>query len=180
MKNVIHIFGASGSGTTTLGKCLSERLGYKFMDTDDYFWLPTDPRFTVKRPIAERIELMINDIKSNDNVVISGSLVDWGDALIPYFTLAIRLETEQELRINRLKQRETERFGSRIDEGGDMYEQHMRFIEWAKAYDNGGADIRSKVKHDIWEKTLSCKLICLNGADCLDDNFRKIVYEIAM
>ena len=37
MKNVIHIFGASGSGTTTLGKKISEELGYSFMDTDDYF-----------------------------------------------------------------------------------------------------------------------------------------------
>lgn len=37
MKNVIHIYGAAGSGTTTLGKKISEVLGYKFMDTDDYF-----------------------------------------------------------------------------------------------------------------------------------------------
>ena len=29
MKNVIHIFGASGSGTTTLGKKICEELGYK-------------------------------------------------------------------------------------------------------------------------------------------------------
>lgn len=37
MKNVIHIYGASGSGTSTLGRKISEELGYKFMDTDDYF-----------------------------------------------------------------------------------------------------------------------------------------------
>ena len=41
MKNVIHIYGAAGSGTTTLGRKISEELGYKFMDTDDYFRLPT-------------------------------------------------------------------------------------------------------------------------------------------
>ena len=41
MKNVIHIFGASGSGTTTLGKKICEELGYTQMDTDDYFWMPT-------------------------------------------------------------------------------------------------------------------------------------------
>ena len=44
MKNVIHIYGASGSGITTLGRKISEELGYKFMDTDDYFWLPTNPQ----------------------------------------------------------------------------------------------------------------------------------------
>ena len=46
MKNVIHIFGAFGSGTTTLGKKICEELGYTLMDTDDYFWMPTDPKFT--------------------------------------------------------------------------------------------------------------------------------------
>ena len=29
---------------------------------------------------------MKNDINKSDNVVISGSLTDWGDELIPYFT----------------------------------------------------------------------------------------------
>jgi len=36
-KSAIHIYGASGSGTSTLGKFISEQLGYTFMDTDDYF-----------------------------------------------------------------------------------------------------------------------------------------------
>jgi len=41
-KSVIHIYGASGSGTSTLGIFISEQLGYTFMDTDDYFWIPTN------------------------------------------------------------------------------------------------------------------------------------------
>ncbi len=106
MKNVIHIFGASGSGTTTLGKKICEELGYTQMDTDDYFWMPTEPKFTHKRPIKERVELMKNDIDKSDNVVISGSLTDWGNELIPYFTLAIRIEMKQSVRIERLKKRE--------------------------------------------------------------------------
>lgn len=32
----IHILGASGSGTTTLGKALSDKLRYKHFDTDNY------------------------------------------------------------------------------------------------------------------------------------------------
>ena len=87
MKNVIHIYGASGSGTSTLGRKISQELCYKFMDTDDYFWLPTNPQYTTKRSKAERLALMKKDILENDNVVIAGSLVDWGDELIPFFTL---------------------------------------------------------------------------------------------
>ena len=61
-KTVVHLFGASGSGTSTLGRFLCEKTGLFFMDTDDYFWLPTDVPFTTKRERTERIELMEKDI----------------------------------------------------------------------------------------------------------------------
>ena len=132
MKNVIHIYGASGSGTSTLGRKICEELGYKFMDTDDYFWLPTNPKYTTKRSKEERLALMKKDISEDDNVVIYGSLVDWGDELIQLFTLAIRLVTDTEIRIKRLKIREKKKFGDRIMPGGDMYANYIEFIEWAK------------------------------------------------
>lgn len=58
IKNVIHICGASGLGTSTLGRKISEDLGYKFMDTNNYFWLPANPQYTTKRSKEERIALM--------------------------------------------------------------------------------------------------------------------------
>ncbi|MCH5165336.1 MAG: AAA family ATPase [Clostridiales bacterium] len=179
-KNVIHIFGASGSGTTTLGKKISSELGYKHLDSDDYFWLPTNPKYTAKRDVKERALLMERDIASADNVVISGSLVGWGDELIPLFTLAIRLETPTEVRIERLKKRERAEFGSRIDIGGDMYINHRDFIEWAMSYDTGDVNIRSKAMHDRWQKLLGCKLLELKGADDLDKNFAIVKRELQL
>ena len=178
MKNVIHIYGASGSGTSTLGRKISEELGYKFMDTDDYFWLPTNPPYTTKRSKEERLALMKKDILENENVVISGSLVDWGDELIPQFTLAIRLVTDTEIRIERLKIREKQKIGDRVMPGGDMYTNHMEFIEWARKYDTGSVNMRSKAKHDEWQKLLPCKQIVLNGADDLQENFKKVYIEM--
>ncbi|MCP4754781.1 MAG: hypothetical protein GY866_28215 [Proteobacteria bacterium] len=32
-----HITGASGSGTTTVGKVISEKTGFSHFDTDDFF-----------------------------------------------------------------------------------------------------------------------------------------------
>lgn len=174
MKNVIHIFGASGSGTTTLGQKICAKLGYTFMDTDDYFWLPTEPKFVQKRPQEERLRLMLRDMSAAENVVISGSLTDWGDSLIPYFTLAVRIEMDQALRIQRLVQREKMRFGSRVEPGGDMYAQHIAFVEWAKAYDTGGLEIRSKAKHDEWQKLLRCEILQLDGASSVNDHFEKV------
>lgn len=174
VKNVIHIFGASGSGTTTLGEKICRELGYTQIDTDKYFWIPTDPPFKRKRPKEERVEMMIKAVEKAENAVISGSITDWGEKLIPFFTLAVRLEMEQSIRIDRLIKREKEKYGLRIEPGGDMHRQHMEFLEWAKAYDRGGTDIRSKALHDEMQKSFPCRVLCLDGADDLEENFNKV------
>jgi adenylate kinase family enzyme len=160
---VIHVYGASGSGTSTLGEEINKRYGYYHMDTDDYYWLPTDPRFREKREIKERLLLMKQDIKAHEAVVITGSLVGWGDELIPYFDLAIRVVTDKNVRLERIYKREKERFGSRIESGGDMYEQHLEFMRWAGQYDTGDITMRSKANHDEWQKQLMCRQIEVDG-----------------
>ena len=180
MKKVIHIFGASGAGTTTLGKKIASELGFFFMDTDDYFWLSTEIPFTAKRPSEERVRLMMRDIENHENVVLSGSLTEWGDGLIPLFTLAVRLQTETGLRLERLKAREGARFKDRIKEGGDMHKEHLAFLEWAQRYDDGDISMRSRRHHDQWQKKLSCRLLILDGAKDLSENFsavKEALYE---
>lgn len=170
MKHVIHIFGASGSGTTTLGRALAADMGLVHMDTDDYYWLPTDPKFTTKRPIEERLRLMNADIDAAQRgVVLSGSLTGWGDPLIPRFTHVIRLNTPTKVRIERLRAREYAHFGERIREGGDMYENHLAFLEWAAQYDTGDVTMRSKACHDQWMKQLPCPQVIAPGDMPLDE-----------
>lgn len=173
-KNIIHIYGASGSGTSTLGKKLSEELGFRWMDTDDYFWMPTNPPYTTKRDVPERIRRMKQDIAEAEHVVISGSLAGWGDELIPLFTLAIRLVTDTDTRIGRIRLREREKFGTRIEPGGDMYQHHLEFLAWAGAYDTGDIHMRSRAKHDEWEKLLACERMVLNGAADLEVNCKRV------
>lgn len=111
--NVIHIYGGSGSGTSTLGYAFSRESGYYFMDADDYLWLPTNPRFTQMRESGERVRLMKEDIKEHKKVVISGSVTGWGDPLIPMFDLAVRLYGCGHP-LPRYKNAGVERFGDRI------------------------------------------------------------------
>lgn len=173
---VIHIYGASGSGTSTLGEAISRRYHYFHMDTDDYYWLPTNPSFTAKRDIEERLFLMKRDINAHEGVVITGSLVDWGDELIPYFDLAIRVVTDQSVRLERIKKREKERFGSKIEAGGDMFDQHRVFLDWAAQYDTGDATMRSKAMHDHWERRLTCKRISVDGGKPVDEILKAIFF----
>ncbi len=163
MINVIHIVGASGAGTTTLGQTLEQELGYKWLDTDNCFWRPTDPPFVHIHPVDERTTLLKADIASNPKCVISGSLCGWGDVFIPKFDLVVYIDTPTDVRIDRLKKREYERFGDRIRHGGDMFEEHTEFIEWAKTYDTAGRDQRSRALHDEWLQKLTCPVLKVDG-----------------
>ncbi|MEG2909874.1 MAG: AAA family ATPase [Erysipelotrichaceae bacterium] len=175
---VIHIYGASGSGTSTLGKVLQTQYGFNFLDTDDYFWELTDPPFTTKRLVEDRIKLLKKDIIQSNDVVICGSLCGWGDEFIPYFDIVIRLVSSTEMRIKRIEKREFQRFGARILEGGDMYEEHIKFIKWASEYDNGDSSMRSKVMHDEWQKLLECKHITLNSNQPIEKLIEEIFTKI--
>ncbi|MGA2142248.1 MAG: AAA family ATPase [Brevinematales bacterium] len=174
----IHIFGASGSGTTTLGIAISVETRIPLFDIDEYFWEETDPPFLEKRTCEERIRLMRQDLSKNNSWIISGSMMDWGDLFLPELDLAVYLHMPQETRIERLIKREKERFGSRIDPGNDMHQSHIDFMDWAGKYDNGGMEVRSKFKHSEWMKKLSCKIIKIEQDIELKDKLDIVLKDI--
>lgn len=165
----VYIFGASGSGTSTLGRELGSR-GFKWLDTDDFFWMPTDPMYTTKRPIEERIRLIKAELEANENVALSGSVgssrTPWGAPLFDLFDLAVFIYTPPEIRIQRLRDREYREFGDRIRPGGDMYENHTEFVEWAKQYDIVAEEytIRSRATDEaVIRDYLKCPVLRLDG-----------------
>jgi len=159
MKRRVHIFGASGSGTTTIAEAVSEKLGYKHFDTDSYYWYPTDDPFTNARPIEERLRLMNADLLNQDRWVLSGSLDGWGNSLIPLFELVVFVYVPKDVRVERLKLREKERYGDEVLYGGGRYESTKEFIDWAAGYDSGLFTGRSLPRHEKWMEGLSCKII---------------------
>jgi adenylate kinase family enzyme len=163
--NHIHILGASGSGTTTLGKALEKEFGFVQLDTDDYYWEPTTPPYQKARERKERIELLIKDLKNHKKWVITGSLCGWGDDIIPFFDLVVFLWVPTEIRIQRLEEREIKRFGQKVlSPNKQMHKQHRKFIEWASSYDTAGMETRSKIKHKQWIKNnIKCHVLKYEG-----------------
>ena len=174
----IHILGASGSGTTTSGRALAARLQCAHFDTDDYFWLPTDPPFTHQRACTERQQLLMDALTAQDAWVLSGALCGWGDIAIPCFELVVFLAIPHDLRMERLRQREHERFGERILPGKNMYESSQAFLAWAASYDEGGLDIRSRQRHDQWLGMLPCPIICFEGEYTIEEHLAVLMVEI--
>lgn len=116
----IHVMGASGSGTTSLGRALAEKLDIAHLDTDDFFWLPTDPPFTTPRDADDRIRLLLDEAARHDGWVLSGSALKWGRPIEPFYDLIVFLRIDPELRMTRILAREIARYGNRIRPGGDM------------------------------------------------------------
>jgi adenylate kinase family enzyme len=160
----VHLFGASGSGTTTLGRALAQVRCVRYLDSDDYYWLPADPPYTLKRPPAERVRLIEQDVADVPVWVLSGSLCSWGDPLLPRFTLAVFLYLDPGRRLTRLAARERQRYGTRIEPGGDLHEKHQAFMSWAEAYDTARAPLRSLDLHERWMRRLPCPVLRLDSA----------------
>jgi hypothetical protein len=149
----IHVTGASGSGTTTLAEALANSLVLRHLDADNYYWLPTSPPFKQKRNPSERFALLRNEIQANSGVVLSGSVMGWGPEIEDSFSLIVFLYLPAELRVERLRQRELERFGQ-VDEA---------FLQWAYEYDKGPSEGRSLAKHEAWLAQRSCPVLRLGG-----------------
>ncbi len=159
----IHLTGGSGSGTSTLGQALAEALGVPHHDTDDFFWLPTDPPYQEPRPREARCALLAHRLDRRPGWVLSGSLSGWGDVFIDRFTLVVFMDLDKRARIARLKQRERRRYGDAIDPGGAMHDAHVRFMAWAGAYDTGGPEMRSRKMHEAWLAYMHCPVLRMDG-----------------
>jgi adenylate kinase family enzyme len=160
----IHITGAAGSGVSTLGADLAERIGGVHLDSDDFYWEPTDPPFQRKREPAERVSLIREAVAGLETWVLSGSLMLWGDPLVPLFDLVVFLHVPTEVRLARLKERETRRFGAAaLAPGGVMHKTHRGFMAWAAGYETGALGGRSLERHRQWLSRLPCPVLRIEG-----------------
>ncbi|WP_025856703.1 adenylate kinase [Pseudomonas sp. CHM02] len=160
----IYITGASCAGVTTLGQNLVTRLGVRQVDVDDYYWMPTSPPFTTKRPPADRVSLMRQAL-GDDEWVLTGSCLGWGDALITDADLIVFVATPTPVRLERLTARETARFGDRIAPGGDMHQIHVAFKEWASQYDDPSFSGRNRAWHEAWLSQQTARVLRIDGTN---------------
>jgi adenylate kinase family enzyme len=172
----LHVLGASGSGTSTLGLALAEHLGVAHLDTDDYYWLPTDPPFETPRPMPERLARLEAALDAAGRWVLSGSLCGWGDPLIPRFERVVFLRTETGVRLARLSARERDEYGAEaVAPGGRMHENFVAFLDWAAQYDTADLDMRSLARHRAWLEGVAAPVMELDGETPVDRLVARVV-----
>lgn len=176
----IHVMGPSGAGVSTLGRALAGTLAVPHHDTDDYYWRPTAQPYREQRPVADRLRLMEEMFLGRPGWVLSGSFESWGDSILPLLDLVVYLRAPVEIRLARLRDRETRRYGiDAVSPGGCRHQETEEFIEWASHYDDGSREGRSLARHEAWLERVTCRILRADGARELDDLVGDIVRALA-
>ena len=181
----IIIFGASGAGSTTLGKEVAERLNFQYLDIDDYLWRwDTEIPFTATRSPEERTNGLMNDIKKNPRFVISGTIFNDRQLFHPLLKLAVFISTPAEVCAERVRNREYARWGKRVLPGGDMYKvtrfhgDVSDYIVNAQRYETVEVAKFGRKLHDKWIAEMPCPVIRADGTKSIPENANWIIAAV--
>lgn len=112
---------------------------------------------------------MLTDIRKYGSFVISAVIGDFGEEITSMYDFAVFISAPLETRIERIKQRACKQHRERICEGGDMYEQHLKFIDFVAS--------RSLSRIEQWAETLVCPVIYVDGTQSISENTEWIVEQ---
>ncbi|MCL1786843.1 MAG: hypothetical protein FWG38_02550 [Defluviitaleaceae bacterium] len=180
----IIIFGASGAGSTTLGKEVAKRLNVQHVDIDDYLWRwDTEIPLMVTRPPQERTTHLMNAIRNHSDFVISGTIFNDRELFEPLLDLAVFVSTPANVCAERVHAREHARWGERVRPGGDMYKvtrfhgDFDDYLENAQRYETADVSKFGRKFHEQWMANLSCPILCVDGIIDVCENADKILAQ---
>lgn len=177
----LHIFGASGSGVSTLGAALSKRLNIPYFDSDEYFWAVTDPPYTLKIAPEERNNTMRLALSKQEDWILGGSMYNWGTDVFPYFDLVVFLWIPAEVRIERVRRREMERYGEQMLSDPERKRQSEAFIRWASDYDEDtGIASRTLNVHEQWMKKMTYPILEIRTDLSTEERMELILHKLSL
>ena len=172
METGIIVCGLNGTGKSTLGKTLAEKLHFHFIDNEDLYFPKIDPAYIYAAPrTREEVEkLLLNEIEKHEDFVFASVKGDYGEAMYPFFQYAVLIDVPKNIRIGRVKNRSFQKFGNRMLFGGDLYEQEERFFHLVKS--------RAEDTVEKWIQSLSCPIIRIDGTKPIEENINFLMEQI--
>lgn len=165
----ILICGLNGTGKSTLGRMLADRMGYEFIDNEDLFFPKADPSYTFSGPRGEEevIRLLEERVSANSRFIFAAVRGNYGKKLIASLDHIVLIEVPKQIRSRRVRDRSYQKFGDRILPGGDLYEKESK---WFSLTDNRPEDYVIG-----WLKTVDCPVIRIDGTLPVKDNVDYLV-----
>lgn len=158
------ICGMNGSGKTTLGRALAEHLGWRFIDNEDLYFPKIDPAhpYATERTQAEVERLLLEEVCRDDHFVFAAVRGNYGEAVLPYYKVAVLVEVPRDIRLQRVRERSYRKFGARMMPGGDLYESEKRFYDLIAA--------RPEDYATRWLETMEIPLLRVEGTKPVGEN----------
>ncbi len=169
----ILICGLNGAGKSTLGKALAEELNYIFIDVEALYFPKTDLNYIYASPRTreEVKKLLLQEIKANGNFIFASVKGDYGETIYPFFQYIVMIDVPKDIRLQRVKNRSYQKFGSRMLPDGDLYEQEKRFFDFVES--------RAENTVEEWVNTTNCPIIRVDGTESIEENMSYIIKQIA-
>ena len=168
----IMICGLNGTGKSTLGKALAEKLHFYFIDNENLYFSGTELScvYADPRTREEAETLLFREMNAHENFVFASVKGDYGEAVCPFFQYVVLISVPKDIRLQRVKNRSFQKFGSRMLPGGDLYGQEERFFDFVKS--------RSEDTVEEWVQGLSCPVIRIDGRKPVEENINLILKQI--
>ena len=165
----IMICGLNGTGKSTLGRILADKLGYEFIDVEDLYFPKTDSSYTFSSPRSkeEVIRLLEERISNNNQFIFASVTGDYGDKLIALLDHVVLIEVPKQIRRQRVRDRSYQKFGDRILPGGDLYDIESKWFALT--------DSRPETYVTDWLETVDCPVIRIDGTLPAEKNLDHIV-----
>ena len=160
----ILICGLNGTGKSTLGRMLADRMGYEFIDNEDLFFPKTDPSYSFSSPRSEEevIRLLEEKISENNRFIFAAVRGNYGDRLIASLDYIVLIEVPKQIRSKRVRDRSYQKFGDRILPGGDLYDKENKWFSLT--------DGRPETYVTDWLETVNCPVIRIDGTMPVKEN----------
>ncbi len=121
----ILLCGLNGAGKSTLGRALERASGWKFVDTEEYYF-PRPGDYTLSRTKEEVAELLLRDLRRYDDFIFASVQGDFGEEADAFFTHAVLVYTPRPLRLERVRKRSGEEFaGFAADRPEDLVTKRL-------------------------------------------------------
>ena len=168
----IIICGLNGTGKSTLGKALAEKLHFHFIDIENLYFPKTNPNYIYASPRTRKEveKLFLHEIKTHKDFILASVKGDYGEDIYSLIQYAILLDVPKNIRLKRVKKRSFQKFGNRMLLGGDVYEQEENFFHFVESRDENIVE--------EWVKSLKCPVIRMDGTKSIDENTNFIMERI--
>lgn len=112
-------------------------------------------------------KLLLHEIKTHKNFKLASVKGDYGEELYSFFQYAILLDVPRDIRLQRVRERSFQKFGSRMLLGGDLFEQEEKFFRFVESRDENTVE--------EWVKSLKCPVMRIDGTKSIDENTNLII-----